>query len=201
MANLLRLSACLFVLLSFNANSATVTTQVQKISYVCNSYNSPVWEDPCSSTINTIDYSDDDVFYTFTATWDNISSTLNISVSDGNYGQFTDGYYHSTYDSEGYMDSTYETLVSINETGGGILSFQATLNNHDYYMSYYSISWIYDGDHLIRQTQYDDYMGMFNSEDTLIYGVISPSPVPLPAGITLFLSGLGGLGFMRGWNG
>jgi len=182
-----------------------VTTQVQKMSYESNYYDYSCDYDPWLCDPDIIDYSNDDLFYTFTATWDDATSTLNGSVSDGNSFQFTDGYYDDGYDNygnySGYSESEY---VTIDVTDGEITSFQASYNyTDDMSMTSSSSSWVYDGNELVR-TYYDDDISITSySEQILTYDVINPSPVPLPAGIYLFLSGLLGLSAarLRGKNG
>ena len=211
MSNLLRLVACLFVLLSFNAYSATITTQVQKMSSVFGSFTrigDSCETKPANCDPDTTDYSNDDLFYTFTATWDG-TSILNVSVSDGSSALFTDGYHFDRYDSSGYYTGYSEDeTVSISITDEQIISFQGTDTSVDnmlmgggIFRSLYSTSWIYDGDQLIRYIYFEDTSLNESWEDILTYDIISPSAIPLPAGIYLFLSGLIGLGLMRGRNG
>ena len=182
-------------MLSLNANSATVTTQVQKMSFVSSYYDPSCDYEPTYCDPYTVDYSNDGLFYTFTATWDDATSTLNGSVSDGNSFQFTDGYYDDGYGDYGYYSGYSEgEYVTIDVTDGEITSFQASYNyTDDMSMTSSSSSWVYDGNELVR-TYYDDDSSMMSySEQILSYDVINPSPVPLPAGIYLFLSGLVGL--------
>ena len=211
MANLLRLVACLFVLLSLNAYSATITTQVQKMSSVFGSFvgiGDSCETKPANCDPYTTDYSNDDLFYTFTATWDG-TSILNVSVSDGSSALFTDGYYFDRYDSSGYYTGYSEDeTVSISITDEQIISFQGTDTSVDnmlmgggIFRSLNSTSWIYDGDQLIRYIYFEDLSLNTSWEDILTYDIINPSAIPLPAGIYLFLSGLVGLGLMRGRNG
>ena len=203
-SHLLRLIACLFVLLSLNTHSASVTTQVQLISYVSRYYEPYCDLEPTSCHPYMNDYSNDDLFFTFTAIWDDATSSLNLSILDDNTNlsaQFTDGYqyYEDDPDSGYYFES--ET-ASINVTDGQIISFQATYNNSDSVSdSDDARSWVYDGNQLIRNNYHNDNIMYYSIEDIFTYNVISPSEVPLPAGIYLFLSGLVGLGLMRGRNG
>ena len=201
MTYLLRLIACLFVLLSFNANSATVTTQVQKMSYESIDYDScDFGPELCESY--TIDYSNEDLFFTFTATWDDVLSILGISVSDGNSFQFADGYDTDGYEDSGPLPHSSESeSVTIDVLDGEITSFQA----YNYYSDHLgetlsSTSWVYDDNELVRTYSIDYFSEMSYDSNTLTYDVISSSPIPLPAGIYLFLSALVGLGLMRGRN-
>ena len=57
-----------------------------------------------------------------------------------------------------------------------------------------STDWGYDGNQLVRTYYDDDSVTMSNSSQTLSYDV---SPVPLPAGIYFFLSGLVGLSAVK----
>ena len=192
----LRLFACLFVLLSLNTHSASVTTQVQKMSYesIYSEHSCDLDPELCEPI--TIDYSNDDLFFTFTATWDDATRTLNGSVSDGSSFQFTDGYYEDEY--EDYSGSSESESVAIGLLNGEITSFQAyNYYNDDIGATSSTISWVYDGDELVRTYFSDDPVAMSYGSNSLTYDVISPSPVPLPAGIYLFLSGLVGLGLMR----
>ena len=186
-------------MLSLNANSATVTAQVQKISSVSSYYDYSCDLDPTYCDPYTTDYSNDDLFYTFTATLDDVTSILNLSISDGTNAQFTDGYYDDGYDSSGYyMGYSEHQYVSINVSNGKIISFHAVNDStDDISMSNDSLSWVFNGNQLIRNHFYDYDQGMHWSQNILTYDVISPSEVPLPAGIYLFLSGLVGLGLMR----
>ena len=183
MKTIFKLIPCLFVLLSLDAYSATITTQVQKMSY--SSYAS-------IGASSNIDYSNDDLVYSFTANWDDVSSILNISVSDGWSAEFTDGY---------NMGSSESENVTIDVSDGQINSFTA----RNYYIDYTTMNsnttrWVYDGNHLVRTYDQDLYYGMAYGSETLSYDVINPSAIPLPAGIYLFLSGLVGLGLMRSRN-
>ncbi len=196
-----RLFACLFVLLSLNTHSASVTTQVQKMSYESIYYDScDIGPELCETY--TIDYSNDDLFFTFTATWDDVSSILDISVSDGNSFQFADGYYTDGYEDSGPLPhSSVSESVTIDVLDGEITSFQAYNNYSDHIgENSSSTSWVYDGNKLVRTYSIDYFVEMSYDSNTLTYDVISSSPVPLPAGIYLFLSGLVGLGLMRGRN-
>ena len=185
-------------MISSVANSATVTSQVQKMSYASYDYQSGCYDEECDSSY-TVDYSADDLFYTFTATWDDVSSILNITVSDGNNVQFTDGYYDDGYDPDGNSSGYSESeSVSINVTNGQITSFNAFSYYDDYtMMSYSNTSWSYDGNSLIRQTSDYDDITMYDFSATLTYDVLNPSAIPLPAGVWLFGSALAGLGVLR----
>ena len=183
-------------MISSIANSATVTSQVQKMSYSSYAYESGcegIDDQACNSSY-TDDYSNDDLFYTFTATWDDVSSILNITVSDGNNVQFTDGYYYGGFDPyDGYSESE---SVSINVTNGQITSFNASKDSNDHLYGFYSnINWSYDGNELIRRI-YDIY-DLYNFIDILRYDVLNTSAIPLPAGVWLFGSALAGLGVLR----
>ena len=162
---------------------------------------------PANCDPYTTDYSNDDLFYTFTATWDG-TSILNVSVSDGSSAQFTDVYFLERYDSLGDYSGYSLQYVSIDITDEQIISFEGIDNSLDYmsigggiFTSLNSTSWIYDGDQLIRYIYFEDTSLNESWEDILTYDIISPSAIPLPAGIYLFLSGLVGLGLMRGING
>ena len=183
-------------MISSIANSATVTSQVQKMSYSSYAYESGCYDDEACNSSYTDDYSNDDLFYTFTATWDDVSSILNITVSDGNNVQFTDGYYDGGFDPDyGYSESE---SVSINVTNGQITSFNARKDYDDYVvMSYSNTNWSYDGNELIRRTYYYDDMMMYDFNDILRYDVLNTSAIPLPAGVWLFGSALAGLGVLR----
>ena len=180
-------------MLSLNANSATVTTQVQKMSYVSSYYDPSCDNDPTYCDPYTIDYSNDDLFYTFTATWDDVSSILNISVSDGNSAQFTDGYYDDGYDPSGYYMGTSESeYVTIDVSDGQINSFLArNYYTDDTANSSSTTRWFYNGNQLVRTYDNDQDYGMYYSSETLRYDVINP--VPVPAAAWLFGSALAGL--------
>ena len=185
-------------ILSLNANSASVTTQVQKMSYVSSYYDPSCDSDPTYCDPYTIDYSNDDLFYTFTATWDQVSSILNISVSDGNSGQFTDGYYDDGYDpsTDYYMGSSVSEYVTIDVSDGQINSFHARYYyTDDTTNSNSTTRWFYDGSQLVRTNDDDQDYGMSYSSDTLSYDVINP--VPVPAAAWLFGSALVGLGAVK----
>tara|TARA_A100000164_G_scaffold370626_1_gene396984 strand:- start:4072 stop:4668 length:597 start_codon:yes stop_codon:yes gene_type:complete len=197
-------------MLSLNANSASVTTQVQEMSFVSSysSYADPgCEEDPRSCEPYTYDYLNDDYFFTFTATYDDATSILNISVSDGNGAQFTDGYSDGGYDPLGYyMGYSESEYVTIDVSDGQINSFTARnyyTADEDVTLSRSTTSttrWFYDGNQLVRTYDVDEDYGMYLTSGTLSYDVINPSAIPLPAGIYLFLSGLVGLGLIRGRN-
>ena len=181
-------------MLSLNANSATVTTQVQMMSYSNN----------IDGSISTIDYSNDGLVYTFSATWDDVLSNLEFFMTDSYFG-FTDGYYGSDCDEfePGCGSVLQSEYVTIDVSDGQINSFTATIDyEHIIESGDASTIWSYDGNGLIR-TRYADYYFLDRgwSNDTLSYDVINPSAIPLPAGIYLFLSGLVGLGLIRRiWN-
>ena len=106
-------------MLSLNANSATVTSQVQMMSY--SSYAS-------DGSIYNIDYSNDDLVYTFSATWDDVLSNLEFFITDSYFG-FTDGYYGSDCDEfePGCGSVLQSEYVTIDVSDGQINSFTATI--------------------------------------------------------------------------
>ena len=205
MANLLRLSACLFLCVSLNSFGASVSSSLQKISHesswshqLCfEEYWSGFLNDPSScSGSNSSDFSQDNIFYNFIATWNNTGS-LDISIIGEDLNQtirFDDGLNNQDGPEPGYES------VQIDINGGSIISFNA-------YSSYggmdtFSLSAeLNDNQFILTNSSGSGTDALTYNSNTTIYNIIPTTPVPLPAGIYLFLSGLVGLGLMRGRNG
>ena len=103
---------------------------------------------------------------------------------------FIDDYHVALEDWEG------ELQLTMNINGNDILNFNATeryMNHTDIIDTIFS----FDGDSITVIERFSELTWDDWSENTYIF---QPSPVPLPAGIYLFLSGLVGLGLMRGRN-
>ena len=165
MTYLLRLSACLFFLLSFNAFAASVfyvtgsgTIRSYDLEENTHSYitDGPWYE-------GGLAYGENNLFYVTG------SGTIHsYDLEENTHSYITDGPWFAGGLAYGENNLFYVT------GSGTIHSYDLEENTHSY---------ITDGPWFAGGLAYQ------------------PSPVPLPAGIYLFLSGLVGLGLIRGRNG
>ena len=168
MANLLRLSACLFVLLSFNAKALVVNG-----SLVVNGCTIEPYTDCSGAGLSFLTLLDANL----------TNATLSEADLTGTY--LTGAYLH-------YADLSYANLYYADLYGAG-LHF-ANLSGANLH-----------GANLTNANLYgaDLYGALYNDQTVLDFDSVAAGMtfVPLPAGIYLFLSGLVGLGLMRGRNG
>ena len=124
------------------------------------------------------------------------------------------GYGYGSYENQTELNSIFQEALNYNTGAPFSASFidsesgiehsisNAENTGHTYWFQEASTSWV-DGHYAYKP--YGPYFGVRPSHDfNFVWpvhdGDIGASPVPLPAGIYLFLSGLVGLGLMRGRN-
>ena len=197
MKSILRVVAYLFVLLSFNAKALIV-----------NGYEITWYADLSGANFSNMDLSgvnflnsnlSNTVFSGADLSGSDLSLTLGWSSAD-----FTDALYNrdTVLPNLSGMLVGSELIPLWDYTFNGVIPQICTEAN--YYGSCISFRDVAAGETLSILTDEGRfligswYQLTFNPDD---YGMIFVSEVPLPAGITLFLSGLVGLGLMRGRNG
>ena len=193
MANLLRLVACLFFLLSLNAKAFVVNGCSIEPSTACIDADLS-WANLSYADLNQADLNQADLNHA-SLTYADLS-WANLSYTD----------LHRSYLS--YANLSYANLYGADLTEAN-LSY-ANLSYADLSGAYLSLAQRYDpvldndfvyAAAFLNGAIYNDQTKLPTGFDPIAEGMIFVSEVPLPAGIYLFLSGLAGLGLMRGRNG
>ena len=201
MTYLLRLVACLFLCTSTQTYAANVSSTMQLASTT--DYYFELGADPESQTIFT-DYLPSNTFFQFSASYDEVNNlSVTLQGTTTNTFSFQDGYHNEDCDVSGNCITVTQS-VDATVIAGQLLSF--TVWEREFRDENSEI------EDETRTITFNNLYGLLTDETNILYGlgdyetnfkinyVSANTPVPLPAGIYLFLSGLVGLGLMRGRN-
>ena len=202
MTNLLRLSACLFVLLSFNVKALVVN------GCTIEAYTSCSNSDLSGAYLNSVDLLNAELINTNfhyadlsgAVLWGANLTNANLSFSVLSGANLSDA--NLNHSDLTAADLYYTDLSGANLSGANLNAAEMTMANFSYAdLTYADLSFAitYSTDFL--HATYNNFTIFDTDFDPIAAGMINISEVPLPAGIYLFLSGLVGLGLMRGRNG
>ena len=202
MKSIFKLVASLLLCASTQTYAANVSSTMQLASTT--DYYFELGADPESQTLFT-DYLPTNTFFQFSANYDEVN-TLSVTLqgTTTNTFSFQDGYYNEDCDVSGNCITVTQS-VDATEIAGQLFSF--TVWEREFRDENSQV------EDKTRTITYNNLYGLLTDETNILYTlddyetnfkinyVSATTPVPLPAGIYLFLSGLVGLGLMRGRNG
>lgn len=204
MESIIRLLSLLILGASTQAYAANVSGTMQLASTT--DYYFELEADPESQTIFT-DYLSSNTFFQFSANYDEVD-TLSVTLqgTTTNTFSFEDGYHNEDCDVSGSGNCiTVTQSVDATVIAGQLFSF--TVWEREFRDENSEV------EDETRTISFNALYGLLTDETNVLYGlhdyetnfktnyVSATTPVPLPAGIYLFSSGLIGLGLMRGRNG